>query len=352
MAERNAGKFDPSQFRRTDRKVVKISDDDLVRIDYLDSETKFPAVIEPKEPDINLAVWAESKREFLQQKLLEGGAILFRGFKVDDAAQFERFACAVSGELIDYRERAAPRHEVRPRVYTSTELPADQLIPLHHEMSYSHNWPTKIWFYCEQPPFEGGRTPIADDRRIFNLLDSKIKSRFLEKGLMYVRNYGEGLDLSWQAAFQTLERSVVEEYCRKAGTQFEWRADDRLRTRQHRQVVVRHPKTGDQIWFNHAHMFHLSNLPTEIRDALLSEFKEDEIPRNAFYGDGSAIETSILDEIRDLYQRNAAVFSWQKADVLMLDNFLASHGREPFIGPRKILVAMAELYHNEPIRVR
>ncbi len=30
----------------------------------------------------------------------------------------------------------------------------------------------------------------------------------------------------------------------------------------------------------------------------------------------------------------------------LIDNFLASHGREPFEGPRKILVAMAELYEN------
>jgi hypothetical protein len=29
---------------------------------------------------------------------------------------------------------------------------------------------------------------------------------------------------------------------------------------------------------------------------------------------------------------------------LMLDNFLASHGREPYLGPRKILVAMADLF--------
>jgi alpha-ketoglutarate-dependent taurine dioxygenase len=41
------------------------------------------------------------------------------------------------------------------------------------------------------------------------------------------------------------------------------------------------------------------------------------------------------------------IFPWRQDDILMLDNFLVSHGREPFVGPRRILVAMAELYTSE-----
>jgi alpha-ketoglutarate-dependent taurine dioxygenase len=328
---------------------VRLSQEGLVKMECLDSVKRFPLVVEPQAADLNLVGWAENNRELIEGKLLEWGAALFRGFNVDGISQFEQFARAISGELLDYRERAAPRREVASRVYTSTEFPADQSIPLHHEMSYSHNWPTKIWFYCAQPARQGGSTPIANDREVFNLIDRKIKKRFTEKGVMYVRNYGEGLDLSWQEAFQTDERSVVEEYCRQAHTQFEWRAGGRLRTRQIRQVTAIHPKTGEVVWFNHAHMFHISNLSTEVRNALLSEFKDDEIPRNAFYGDGSSIESSILDEIRDVYERSAVTFPWHEGDILLLDNFLASHGREPFVGSRKILVAMAELYTNKAI---
>jgi len=337
------------KFKTNRRKVVRLSQDDLVKMEYLDPKKQFPLVIEPQEPGFNLADWAANNRELIEQKLLERGALLFRGFNIEGPLQFEQFARAISGELLDYRERAAPRREVGSRVYTSTEFPADQFIPLHHEMSYSHHWPTKIWFFCAQPPQQGGSTPIADDREVFRLIDRKIKERFERKGVMYVRNYGEGLDLSWQEAFQTGERSVVEEYCRRANTQFEWRAGNRLRTRQVRQVTVTHPKTGEVVWFNHAHMFHSSNLSAEVRHALLSEFKEDEIPRNAFYGDGAPIESSILDEIRDIYKRSAVIFPWQESDILMLDNFLTSHGREPFMGPRQILVAMAELYTNETL---
>jgi alpha-ketoglutarate-dependent taurine dioxygenase len=341
-ADRRALQF--AEFKADARRVVRLAQEELVEIDCLDTEKKFPLLMKARAANLDLVAWAASNRELIENKLLEVGAILFRGFKVEGLSQFEQFACAISGELLDYRERAAARREVASRVYTSTEFPADQPIPLHHEMSYSHNWPTKIWFFCAQPAMQGGTTPIANDREVFNLIDQKIKKRFMEKRVMYVRNYGEGLDLSWQEAFQTHERSVVEEYCRQAHTQFEWRDGDRLRTRQIRQVTANHPKTGEMVWFNHAHMFHLSNLPLEVRNSLLAEFKDDEIPRNAFYGDGSPIESSILDEIRDVYQRSATIFPWHKGDILMLDNFLTSHGREPFIGPRQILVAMAELY--------
>jgi alpha-ketoglutarate-dependent taurine dioxygenase len=336
--------FEGGAFKANRRKVVRLSQEDLVRTEYLDAERRFPLVIQPQAAGLNLATWAESNREYIERQLLKHGAMLFRGFQIESAAQFEEVARAVSGELLDYRERAAPRKEIGSRVYTSTEFPADQWIPLHHEMSYSHNWPTKIWFYCAQPAQERGSTPVADDREIFGLIDPRIKERFIEKKVMYVRNYGKGLDMSWQEVFQTDDRSVVEAYCARAHTQFEWREGDRLRTRQIRQVTVTHPKTGEEVWFNHAHMFHLSNLSAEVREALLSEFKDDEIPRNAFYGDGSPIESSILDEIRGVYQRSAVVFPWRQGDIMALDNFLTSHGREPFVGPRKILVAMSELH--------
>jgi alpha-ketoglutarate-dependent taurine dioxygenase len=275
--------------------------------------------------------------------------LLFRNFAIDSSSQFQQFARALVPDLLDYLERAAPRREVAKNIFTSTEYPPDQPIPLHHEMSYSHNWPTKIWFYCAQPAQSRGATPIANDRKVFKLIDPAIKERFMKKRVMYVRNFGEGPDLSWQEAFQTEDRAAVEEYCRQARMSCEWRDGDRLRTRALRQTVATHPQTNETVWFNHAHMFHVSNIDEPAREALLAHFKEDELPRNAFYGDGTPIESSLLSEIREVYAEAAVTFSWQKGDVLLLDNFLASHGREPFTGPRSILVAMAELYTSAEV---
>jgi alpha-ketoglutarate-dependent taurine dioxygenase len=332
------------------RKAVSFSQQALVRMDHLEEAgEEFPLVVSPEVEGVNLAAWAAGSREFIETQLLKHGAILFRGFDIETVNRFEDFTRAVSPELLDYRERAAPRMEVGNKIYTSTEYPADQYIPLHHEMSYSHNWPTKIWFYCVTPATGGGATPVAASRKVFRLLDPQVKETFMRKRVMYTRNYGEGLDLSWQEAFQTDDRTKVEEYCRNARTQFEWKDGNRLRTRQVRQAVATHPQTGETVWFNHAHMFHISNVEPSVRASLLEEFSEEEVPRNAFYGDGTPIEASVLDHIREVYRAASVSFPWRRGDILMLDNFLAAHGREPFIGPRQIVVALAELYTNKDI---
>jgi alpha-ketoglutarate-dependent taurine dioxygenase len=339
------------KFKATRRKSVSLSSQALIKTGYLRAGEQFPLVIEPQVEDVNPVSWAASNRSYIEEQLLTHGAILFRGFKMDGIDRFEQFARAISPCLLDYKERAAPRKEVGKNVYTSTEYPADQHIPLHHEMSYSHNWPMKLWFFCAQAADQGGATPIADDRMVVQKIDPKIKEIFLRKKVMYVRNYGDGLDLPWQDVFQTNDRAIVENYCRQAHTEFEWKDGNRLRTRQVRQVMVTHPKTGATVWFNHAHMFHVSNLSVAVRESLLAEFAEEFLPRNAYYGDGSQIESSILEEIRETYRQSAVVFEWRQGDVLMLDNILASHGRHPYVGPRKILVSMAELFTNETLSV-
>ncbi len=332
------------------RRAIKLTEAALVTTRYLSEDAEnFPLVIEPNVEGLDLAGWARNNRAFVESELLKHGALLFRNFAVDSPSRFEEFARTLVPELLDYLERAAARREVAKNIFTSTEYPADQAIPLHHEMSYSHNWPTKIWFHCAQPAREGGATPIANDRKVFKLIDPAIKEKFMRKKVMYVRNFGEGLDLSWQEAFQTEDRAAVEEYCRQARMTCEWRDGDRLRTRAVRQTIATHPRTRETVWFNHAHLFHVSNVERSAREALLAHFKEDELPRNAFYGDGSPIESSVLNEIREVYTQAAVAFRWQKGDVLLLDNFLASHGREPFTGPRSVLVAMAELFTSEDV---
>lgn len=333
-----------SKFKR--RTAVRVSESELVRGGTLPGSPPFPHLLEPAIDKLNPMSWAESNRDWIEGRLLEHGALLFRGFQLPDPQSFFDFCHAVSPDLLDYTERAAPRREVQKQVYTSTEFPADEVIPMHHEMSYSHNWPTKLFFFCDVPAESGGATPLVSDREIFDRIPEEIKREFIAKKVMYVRNYGEGVDLSWREAFQTDDRAVVEEYLRRSHTEFEWRDGDRLRTRAVRQAVATHPKTGDTVWFNHAHMFHHSNLKPEVRKALREEFADDELPRNAFYGDGSPIPDGVLETIRGVYDDAALTFDWQQGDVLLVDNFLMSHGRQTFRGPRRILVAMAELYDS------
>ncbi|MCC2645549.1 MAG: hypothetical protein K0R94_1327, partial [Burkholderiales bacterium] len=94
------------------------------------------------------------------------------------------------------------------------------------------------------------------------------------------------------------------------------------------------------LWFNQAHLFHESAHEPEIRDYLLTNFKSDQMPRNAFFGDGSSISEEKLIHIREVYKKAEIAFPWKKGDILILDNLRYSHGRRPFAGERKIVVAI------------
>jgi alpha-ketoglutarate-dependent taurine dioxygenase len=173
--------------------------------------------------------------------------------------------------------------------------------------------------------------------------------RFVEKQWMYVRNFGDGLGLPWQSVFQTTDRAVVEQHCRRAGIEVEWKSEDRLRTRAVRPAVARHPRTGELVWFNHATFFHVSTLEPSVRDEMLRQFEEEDLPTNTYYGDGSPIEPSVLDELREAYRQEEIAFPWEEGDVLMVDNMLVAHGRAPYDGARKILVGMTQPLSREEV---
>ncbi|MFF9642511.1 TauD/TfdA family dioxygenase [Kitasatospora aureofaciens] len=303
--------------------------------------------IEAAEPGVRLDRWIGANRARLVDELHRHGALLFRGFAVDSPAEFGSAARAYSPDLLDYLERAAPRTEIADKVFTSTELAADRWIDFHHEMSYSHNWPSILYFYGDRPSAQGGATPVASERAVFPKIPQEIRERFQRHGVAYVRNYSPGLDIPWQDVFQTTDRAEVEAYCRASDTEFTWTGDDGLRTRSVRQAVARHPHTGETVWFNHAHMWHVSTLDGDVAEYLLDEYGPEGVPRNAFYGDGTPIEDEAVALIGKLYQEAAVSVPWQRGDVLVVDNFLATHAREPFSGDRRILVAMSDLYVSQ-----
>jgi amino acid adenylation domain-containing protein len=336
-----------SKFKRVRPQAVTHSLSSMVRTSSLQPGALLPLVFEPEAGMLDLANWAESNRELVRARLLEHGAILFRGFGVRTAREFGELTHALSPHLLDYAEPSSQRTDLGNRIYTSTEYPSEQFILLHNELSYAHDWPQMIYFCCLRPAETGGETPLASSRRVYELLDPAVRERFEQRRVMYVRNFGDGLGLTWQHVFGTTDRARVEDYCRQSDIEFEWKAGgERLKTRQVRQAVARHPRTGEIVWFNQAHLFHSAGLDGAVRHSLRALFRDEDLPSNAFYGDGSPIEDTVIAEIRRAYAEATVKFPWQAGDVLMLDNMLAAHGRAPFTGAREVMVAMAEPFDS------
>jgi alpha-ketoglutarate-dependent taurine dioxygenase len=141
----------------------------------------------------------------------------------------------------------------------------------------------------------------------------------------------------------------VEEYCQKAAINFEWKDGTILTTRKSSLAVAKHPQTGEMVFFNQIQLHHISCLERQELDSLRTIYQEESLPRNVYYGDGSPIEEATINSICQLYRETAVAFPWQEGDVLMLDNMLTAHGRYPFTGTRKIVVAMGELMAAETI---
>lgn len=286
--------------------------------------------------------YALRHRERLLGRLKSAQAVLFRGFAVPGSQAFEELVEVFHREMLDYRYGSSPRTRLKGNIFTSTEFPSAEVIPLHNEMSYTSAWPRKIWFYSELCAQVGGQTPLADSHRVHERIPAAVRARFNAHGVRYVRNYTDAFDLSWQKTFQTDSREEVERYCASRRIQCEWLSADHLRTIETCQATLQHPDDGRRLWFNQAHLFHTSALKPEVREVLEEGFEPEDLPRQAWFGDGSPIADEDLQAVRQAYDAETLSFPWQPGDVLLVDNLAMAHGRNRFSGSRRVLVAMGE----------
>lgn len=324
------------------RRGVDLSSFNPIEESQISEDSLLPLVIKPAVDEVDLADWVANNRTYIDDKLAKHGGILFRGFGLVSPADFERVAASICQELFaEYGD--LPREDVAGKVYTSTPYPEDKSILYHNESSHMSSWPSRINFFCVTVAKEGGATPIVDCRKVYQGLDPKIRENFETKGVMYVRNFCHGLDVSWQRFFGTEDRSEVETSCSRMGMTCQWTEGDNLRVSQRCRAVLRHPKTGEMSFFNQVQLHHLRCLDPEVRSSLASIFKSEDMPRNVYYGDGSVIEDSVMDHVGETYEKYAVRFQWQQGDLVSLDNMLTAHARDPYVGPRKIVVALGDM---------
>ena len=302
--------------------------------------TALPVIVTPNQP-LDVAAWLAAAAPTVNDMIDRHGALLFRGFRLNGAADMERCVRALIGEPMDYRENTSPRTPVRGKIHTSTDYPAAESILLHNEHSYSRIFPMRLFFQCVTPAPGGGCTPIADCGRLLRRIDPAIVRRFAERGWLYVRNFVPGIGQTWQTVYRHTERDALEAHFREADIGWEWTRGN-LRTRILRPTQARHPRTAELSWLNHVLFWNSSSLDPDLRTLMLAEFGAAGLPHDTYYGDGSAIEAGVLDELRGAYREECRRFDWQAGDLLVLDNMKVAHGRDPYSGPREILFAMGQ----------
>ncbi|MFH9426170.1 TauD/TfdA family dioxygenase [Streptomyces sp. NPDC017529] len=306
-------------------------------------------VVEPRRPPLVRVAgadgeapldWLERHGDALRGQAAEHGSVLVRGLRLhgqaDAVAALRRLMPA---PYVEY-EPFAPRTVHAEGVYSSSEWPPDQPMCMHHEVSYALDVPSLLAFCCVTPPASGGVTALADSRRVLADLPAPLVERFERLGWELLRNYHAFVGVPWQSAFPGGgDRAAVEDYCRRQGITFGW-DDDGLRTRQLRPAVARHPLTGERCWFNQIAFLNEETMDPAVREYLALEFGEDGLPFTTRYGDGTPIDRATVDLINEVYERHTVRFTWERGDLLLVDNVLTAHSREPYRGDREIVVAM------------
>ena len=288
--------------------------------------------------------WAAEHRDALRAVVTEHGSVLVRGLRLRDAAETEAVFRRL-GSLMSEKEAFAPRHRYSDGVYSSSKWPPNQPMCMHHELSYTLDFPGLMLFACLVAPVDAGATPVADSPTVLRQLPAELVERFERAGWLLVRNYNDEIGASVAEAFGTDDRRAVESYCRANAIKFEWRPDGGLRTWQRRSAVVRHPLTGQRCWFNQIAFLSEWTIDPEVREYLVDEYGEDGLPFNTRFGNGYALDADVVQLINEVYEASTAREPWQAGDLMLVDNVRTAHGRERFEGPREVLVAMSDAVH-------
>ena len=287
-----------------------------------------------------LQVESAPDRQAIRAFVAEHGSLLVRGLGLRDAAE----AGAVFRQLGDLREEKeafASRTPYGQGVYSASKWPANQQMCMHHELSYALDPPGLMLFACLVPPTTGGATPVADAAAVLAALPPELIGRFERLGWLLVRNYNDDIGASFADAFGTEDRDAIESYCRAYEIQFEWKGGGALRTWQRRPAIVTHPRTGRRCWFNQVAFLSEWTMAPELREYLVDEYGADGLPFNTRFGNGDPIEADVVRVINEVYEAHTVRERWQAGDLLVVDNIRAAHGREPFEGPREVVVGLA-----------
>jgi alpha-ketoglutarate-dependent taurine dioxygenase len=286
--------------------------------------------------------WAAEHRDALRAVVAEHGAVLVRGLGLHEAAETTAVFRRLATNLMTEKEAFARRQIYADGVYSSATWPANQQMCMHHELSYRLEVPSLLLFACLDAPTTGGATAVSDSPTVLDALPKDLTERFARDGWILTRSYNEEIGATLAEAFGTEDRAAIESYCRGNAIDFVWQPDGELRTQQRRSAVVRHPVTGRRCFFNQIAFLNEWTIDPEVREYLVDMYGADGLPFNTRFGTGEPLTEEIVELINAVYEAHTVREPWQAGDLMLVDNIRTAHSREAYVGPREILVGMAE----------
>ena len=309
----------------------------------------------------SLIALVEANKEYIFDNLHRYGGVLFRGFEVNNAQDFESVLLTLDLTMAEEFTGVSARTRLHNGIYTSTELPHPVIINPHVEMAYCLNRPKWISFFCELAAKVGGETPIFDCRAMYQSLRPATQELLRKNRIKYSR-YLKGKERNgtlpmWPEKFGTEDKAKVEELVKQHPGTCRWLPNDDLIVESATPAIVAHPDTNELCL--HMNIFHwweivrnaIALLGKPNRMSMIREyaFRLSNIIRGTSnlvvtFEDGSPIPWWVMDDIHNAFWDNSVLFTWKKGDILLLDNDMASHSRMSYLPPRKILTAFGGLW--------
>lgn len=303
----------------------------------------FPLVVKCESPGASLddaCAWLRAHSADLKEKAARFGTVLFRGFPLKTAEDFDRFVDAFGLENFAYEDSLsnAVRVNKTPRVFTANEAPPSVMIYLHHEMAQTPIYPSMLFFFCEKAAEEGGATPLCRSDVLWERLAKKrpeFARNCVEKGLKYSNvmpsadDPESGMGRSWQSTLKAQTPEQAEARLKSLGYSWEWLPDGCLKATTPVLQAVRDLSGGRKSFFNQ----------------LIAAYRgwkdvRNDPSKSVTFGDGTPLDKEAVADAIALGDELSFDTPWQQGDVAMLDNYVVMHGRRSFSGTRRVLASL------------
>ena len=286
--------------------------------------------------------WLKENKIFIELKLEEHGAIIFKDLPVKTAEDFDQFVSTFNYETFTYEESLsnAVRINKTNKVFTANEAPREVEIFLHHEMAQTPTYPKNIFFFCKSASETGGETPLCRSDQLYEALlkeDKTLIESFEKFGVIYNSIMSSGDELlsgqgrSWQKTLGVSSKNDAEAKLSELGYSWHWIEGDNLSVTTKPLKATKELKDGKKSFFN------------QVIAASLGWKKSSKNQISPVrFGNDQEIDQSAIEHISELAQSLTLLRSWQDNDILLIDNYRVMHGRKPFSGNknREVLVSL------------